>query len=354
MTESKTPWPDQITSISEAKAWIQEVLPEHPTVEGPTALLNVKRLGWGVVARFSVSGCHDVVLKINTLGLFRSAPHAFELVHFARPDHTPPLIAHDSKGDQNWMLFWALDYPTVEEVGKDSLFVEMAREIARIQGIVASLPGSRHAKLPHFSAETIPKQFDELLNLLKTRYLPVFDKRRGAYLERFGFDIPTDLYKQLLSHRETVQNWTNELISMNWPDALDHVDLHSGNAFSKDDGSIAIIDWEEAQISCPFFSLDRLLEDAADFDISHGYVRTDPDIDSTPTTLAVKEAYLEMLPWRTTSERMRGLELALNLSPIKTMAEGETFNAALSREQGNPVQAAHLWLRALKRWTASV
>ncbi|WP_216327930.1 phosphotransferase [Deinococcus aestuarii] len=352
-TSEERRWPDALLSVQDALIWIQAALPPHHTAQGPTALLNVK--AWGVVARFHVLAPepYDVVFKVGALPLFRSAPRAFELAHLARPHHTPELLASRQDGEQTWTLFRAFEGHVVRDAEGTGAVVEMARELARVQAAVLTLPESARLGLPHFPLTSIPTQFDQLLTLTRERYLPIFEERRQDFRSTFNLDLPPNLAERLEVHRGRVQTWTDELAAMNWPESLDHVDLHHENGVVQPDGSVLLLDWEEAQLALPFFSLDRLLEDAREYDERAGIPQAVTGIDGTPTVLAVRAAYLDTLPWRTWEERATGLDLALQLAPIKALAEGEAFNDALGRERGNPVQAAFLLLRALRRWEAS-
>jgi hypothetical protein len=121
----------------------------------------------------------------------------------------------------------------------------------------------------------------------------------------------------------------------------------------KRDGGILIYDWEEANLSCPFFSLDRLLDDARPLHLRIGSpINTSDQLPYTPAELAVRSAYLAEIPWGNYAERERGFDLAMCLGPIKTAYEAIGLAEALGWEEGSPHILAWALGRALPRWRA--
>ena len=80
------------------------------------------------------------------------------------------------------------------------------------------------------------------------------------------------------------------------------------------DGTVILLDWEEATVGCPLSSLERLLGVARE----HGNVEP------------VCEAYLETLPWGDRGD----LERAMRLAPLKLAWEFRSFVRKLG--WGNP------------------
>jgi len=110
------------------------------------------------------------------------------------------------------------------------------------------------------------------------------------------------------------------MVSMGWPDSIDHVDLHRDNSVVNANGSVMIFDWEESVLGCPFFSIDRLLWDAEEFGIENEVLQT----------------YLETIPWQTIKERRRAFDLARCLSPVQREIERATFRSARGLSKINP------------------
>ncbi len=98
-------------------------------------------------------------------------------------------------------------------------------------------------------------------------------------------DQPPALVDELEKNRPRLIEWASELDHL-VPHSIDLVDLHLSNAMCASDGRLVILDWEEAVISCPVFSLERLLVDAAEAgvedDVSRTYIeRLLPDLATT-------------------------------------------------------------------------
>ena len=89
--------------------------------------------------------------------------------------------------------------------------------------------------------------------------LPVVDIRRlpGALLEDDLSDQPAELVLWLHDALPSLQLDANALAEI--PLSLDHPDMNMSNAIILSDGRAILLDWEEATVGCPFFSLDQLL-----------------------------------------------------------------------------------------------
>ena len=113
-----------------------------------------------------------------------------------------------------------------------------------------------------------------------------------------------------------------------------------------------LFDWEEATLGCPFLSLYRLLDDARTLDIQAGRTAIIYDGRYAPSELAVRQAYIEALPWQTLPERGRAFDLAMCLAPVRAIHDGMGFAAAQGWPKGIPPQVAMLSTQALLRWEA--
>jgi aminoglycoside phosphotransferase (APT) family kinase protein len=194
--------------------------------------------------------------------------------------------------------------------------VALAQATARVQAAVSALPDAERRGLPHSPVERLPEWLDELVADVGRRH-----PRARHVLDRLG------------RLRAPVGEWTAELLAGGWPDSIDHTDLHARNALIDERGLVRIVDWEEAVVGLPFFSLDRLLEDAR----------------ALGASIAVRDAYLGALPWKSLRERRRALEVALALAPIKVAHECLVFWRARGRPSGNPYLTDFFALRALRR-----
>jgi hypothetical protein len=126
--------------------------------------------------------------------------------------------------------------------------------------------------------------------------------------------------------------WADELDA--WPMSVDHTDLNDTNGIVRRSGRVVIVDWEEAVLACPFYSLDRLLDDAR----KRGVAR------------AVTSAYLSSLPWGTLPERRRALHLALALAPLKATHDAREFFQRIGRLHPPQRLTASMLTTAFGRW----
>ncbi len=342
---SERAWPADLLDAAEVADWIAAVLPGRPAASGPVEIYRSKE--WGVTARFAVTpggepgraaeGDTDrrdeVVFKASALPLFSYSPAIYELLNPRFPDETPRMLAWDGRGEQTWSLFRPFAGRKLSEAGSPAALVELARTVARIQTGIAQAPPGETAHLPYLPARTIPALFEALLHKIRDRHLAVW--RASGWAVR-DIALPDDPLGALGRFRGQVEAWSEELGTGGWPDSIDHVDLHTDNAVLRDDGRILVYDWEEAIIGCPFFSLERLLDDARGYD----------------AVGAVRDAFLDALPWQTRERRERALDLALRLAPIKLAYEGEIFAEARGWAGGHPRLTAWCMARALQRWEA--
>jgi thiamine kinase-like enzyme len=121
---------------------------------------------------------------------------------------------------------------------------------------------------------------------------------------------------------------------MNIPYSIDHVDLHPGNAVRLDNGRILIYDWEEAVVSCPFFSTDKLLDEAFKLDNRDG--STGDGLWSV-SQMAVKEAYISKMKCLTFSERSEAFDIAMCIAPVKYAYQGTFFIEQVGWFESAPV-----------------
>ena len=347
-------WPSEAVDVEEVQAWIASVLPRQPRVLGPVEVLQAKE--WGVTARFvavtadvstaTPASAEEVIFKASWLRLFARAPEIYALLSRHCQGSVPDLLAAARRGDETWTLFRAFDGSTVEALRERAPLLEVARTLARIQSTIAAVPAEEKQALPRTALALMPMMFDIVLRDVRERHAAFWQSADGQPLARH-FHLPTDIVAQLEAYRPLVRRWTDELIEGVWPESIDHVDLHWENAIVQADGRLLIYDWEEAVLSCPFFSLDRLLDDARELD-GLGESGADP----SPTERLLRDAYLDALPWQTRDRRERALNLALCLAPIKTAYEGILLAEALDWDEGMPNVTAWALARALPRWSA--
>ena len=292
-------WPDGLTDVLAVTQWISETLPGNPTVSGPSRIYQVKK--WGIVAQFDLrisSNVESVVFKASHLSMFTYCPLVDAMLWRRCPKHVPEILAYETWADRAWYLYRPFTARLVSSICGGGPIEEIARAFAEIQGIVAAQPESELVSIPRVPLDGLPERVEEL---------------RCASEE---FEFPSELHDL----PELLAMWTDELVDMAWPDSIDHVDLQRDNAAATEDGAVLIFDWEEAVLGCPFFSIHRLLWDAEEFG------RRDQ----------VLQAYLEGLPWGSSGDRRRALDLARCLSPVQREVERAAYRVAQNWPKINP------------------
>jgi len=272
MTNEQPAWPDEHIALDAASRWVASACGRE--VE-PPEILQTKR--WGVTARFG-----SVVLKASFTPLFPQVTEVHALLDSIVPEGAPQLIASEMVDGQLWTLFEHIPGATAEEVGTARALEATARELARVQAAVAKLDLSR---LPVFDVRSVP----------------------GALLEDDLSDQPVELVQWLRDAQPSLQLDADALAAI--PPSLDHPDVNASNAIILNDGRAILLDWEEATVGCPLFSLDRLLDDAH----------------KLSAVETVRDVYLETL----CAGGSEQVERAMRLVPLKLAHEFRAYARAL-------------------------
>lgn len=342
-------WPAHLVDESAVRGWIRAVLPGKPRVLHPTIL---HQKAWGLTARFpllpdaATADPHDgVIFKASLLPLFAAAPRIYTLLSRHCPDQTPRHLASVAHGAQTWSLFGPLPGDAVGANSDLGVAAAMARTLGEIQAAIALLPAEETAILPRQPLHTLPSLFDVVRDEIETKLLPIWREKGNAF--DCG-ELPRDVLDRLTAYRPQVQQWTDALLAGGWPETLDHVDLHTDNAMVHPNGQVMILDWEEAVLSLPFFSLDRLLDDVRPGRL----LPAGSEAREESGKALIRSAYLTALPWETESDKEHAFALAMLLAPIKAAYEGIVFAEArgiapLAR------MTAQCMAKALSRWKSS-
>jgi aminoglycoside phosphotransferase (APT) family kinase protein len=288
MTNEQLAWPDEHIDLAAASQWVASAC--GCTAE-PPEVLQLKR--WGVTARFG-----SVVLKASYTPLFPQVTEIHALLDQIVPAGAPRLMCSEMVGGQLWTLFEHLQGPTAEEVGTSEALVATAHELARVQVAVATL---------------------DLAGV------PVLDVRRipSILLEDDLSDLPAERVQWLREAQPSLQHDADALSDI--PQSLDHPDVNGSNAIMLDDGRAILLDWEEATVGCPLFSLDRLLSDTRELsavdDVASVYLdafsacgseQLDRAMRLVPLKLAYEfRAYARALSWPNPHTRLTTLLLEL-------------------------------------------
>ncbi len=266
-------WPNEHITLEAASRWIAAAC-ERGVVDPPD-ILRTKQ--WGVTARFG-----SVVFKASFTPLFPQVMGVHALLERIVPEGAPRLIASEMVNGQLWTLFEHVQGATAEEVGTIGALEAMACELARVQAAVAEL---------------------DLTGL------PACDVRRvpGALLEDDLSDQPAELVQWLRDAQPSLQLDADALADI--PLSLDHPDVNGSNAILLNDGCAILLDWEEATVGCPLFSLDRLLSEAHELSAVE----------------AVRDVYLDTL----CAGGSEQVERTMRLVPLKLALENRAFARGL-------------------------
>jgi aminoglycoside phosphotransferase (APT) family kinase protein len=272
MTKEQLAWPSENIDLAAASQWVASACGRE--VDAPT-ILQLKQ--WGVTARFS-----SVVLKASYTPLFPQVTEIHSLLDQIEPEGAPRLMCSEMVNGQLWTLFEHLQGPTAEEVGTSEALVATARELARVQAAVARLDLTR---------------------------VPAFDVRRvpSILLEDDLSDQPAEWVQWLHDAQPALQRDADALADV--PPSLDHPDVNGSNAIMLGGGRAILLDWEEATVGCPLFSLDRLLSDAHELSAVE----------------AVSSAYLDTF----NACESEQLDRAMRLVPLKLAHEFRAYARAL-------------------------
>lgn len=291
---AKADWPEDRIPLAAAKEWVTSVCGHSA---GTPEILRIK--SWGVTARFG-----SAVLKVAHTPLFPQVVDVHKVLELIEPKASPRLIAHDELDGQYSTLFEFLPGVTAEESGTSEALAAVAGELARVQTSASKLDLSGLPVLP----------VGETLNLL---------------LEDGLSDQPIELVQWLHKAESALRLDATALAEFSL--SLDHPDVNASNAIVQQDGDVILLDWEETTVGCPFFSLDRLLDEAREHSAVH----------------PVSEAYVRNLPWGT----REGLERAMRLVPLKRAWENRTYARKLGWSHPHTAVTTALLKLARKRST---
>jgi len=227
-----TRWEDK-DWLAGAVSWVDERLaelgrsrtgePEQPHVRS-----------WATALRVPTAD-GPVWFKANTPEL-RHEVAVVELVSARVPDRVPPLLASDV--ERGWMLMADAGERLREVVAEE-------RSLARWHDVLAGAADIAVALEPDADDLVAAGLPDLRLHLLVDAYAELVDR----------FELEPRFQDAVGRVRDLV----DELASYAVPETLQHDDLHDGQVFVKD-GRNLILDWGDAVVSHPFFTMSVTLE----------------------------------------------------------------------------------------------
>lgn len=292
MTDDSLIWPTDKISEAEVREWVRQVCGIDVS---RAEILQTK--SWGVTARFD-----SVVFKASFVSLYPQASQVQRVLEQVAPDAVPRLLAVTERGGQLWSTFENVPGQTAEAVGSATVLSDVAKQLARVQraATMAKLEG-----IPSFSPYDIPEILADDVS-----------------------DQPDELSAWLRESISQLKELAATLLFI--PFSLDHPDMNWSNAIVRANGSIVLIDWEEATVGCPLFSLDRLLSDARD----------------TGCEAQVADAY--QLEYQGITSEM--LVNASILAPLKLAIEARAFARGLAWQHPHTKYTTHLLQLARSRY----
>jgi phosphotransferase family enzyme len=258
-------WTDPVW-LAEARAWIDE---------------QAVRLGWSVVGE--IEQPHDrpwaTVLRVPTergdLYFKANAPPLqfeaalVEVLAGRRPDAVPPLVAVDLQ--RGWML--------MEDAGmRLRQVVEQERAFDRWLDVLPLYAGLQL---------DFAERADDLVALgapdLRLARLPALFEQLLQECE-----LPADEAERAFASLPRVRALCDELAGFGLPETIQHDDFHDGQVYVRD-GRYLLLDWGDACVSHPFFTLSVTLEGM----LAWGLDDVEGSVDTTPFLNAYLTAFAD-------------------------------------------------------------
>ncbi len=265
--------------------WLAEV---HTWVDARLADAGLQRAGeaeqthvtlWSTVIRIPTDR-GDVWFKANDEAL-RHESGVVELLAAEVPELVPPLLADDT--ERGWLL--------MADAG------EWLRTVSPREGhldhwleVLPAYAGAQLAMVPHVDALLALGVPDRRLPTLPAGYASLMDE--------------IDAEPRFRAAAAQVDDLVGRLAAYGIDETLNHDDLHDGQVFVKD-GRVLVMDWGDACISHPFFTLSVTLEGV----LSWGLDDVEDSLDTTPFL----DAYLAPFRERYDGDLAEAARLALRL-----------------------------------------
>ena len=230
-------WTDPLW-LAEAHEWIHE----HVARLGAVAVGTIDQphvRPWSTVMRVPTDR-GDVYFKANTASLRHEAALVTVLAA-RRPDLVPPLLAVDV--ERGWMLMTDGGTRLREIIERDrdlTCWLEILPLYAGLQiDLADQVDEMLAAGVPDLRLSTLPSQYEQLLDDL--------------------VELPSDDRRRLEGNVSQVREMSDELAGYGLLETVQHDDFHDGQVFVRD-GRYLLLDWGDACISHPFFTLSVTLE----------------------------------------------------------------------------------------------
>ncbi len=255
-------WTDPVW-LAHAHEWIGEQVSQLGL--GTVGVIDQHHIRrWSTVMRVPTES-GDVYFKANTSALRHEAA-VVTVLAAQRPDCVEPLLAVDLA--RGWMLMadaGARLRGIVERERDRTCWLEILPLYAGLQIDLADHADELVALgVPDLRLSTLPTRFEQLLGTL--------------------VELPSDERRRLDGNVSRVREMCDELAAYGLPETIQHDDFHDGQVFVRD-GRYLLLDWGDACVSHPFFTLSVTLEGM----LAWGLDDVQDSVDVEP----FRDAYLE-------------------------------------------------------------
>ena len=224
--------------LAEAHAWIREHAAALDAGEvGAIEQPHVRP--WSTVLRVPTEA-GDLYFKANAAA-FRHEAALVALLAARRPDCVPALLAVDT--DRGWLLMADAGSRLREIVGRERDLTRWLEVLQLYAGLQIDLAADAEELValgvPDLRLARLPALYEQLLDTLT--------------------ELPPDDRRRLEARVPWVREMCEELAAYGVAETIQHDDFHDGQVFVRD-GSSLLLDWGDACVSHPFFTLSVTLE----------------------------------------------------------------------------------------------
>jgi hypothetical protein len=268
--------------LAEAQAWIREQVTPVGAIEQP----HVRP--WSTVMRVPTEG-GAVWFKANTEALRYEAALVARLAA-RRRDCVPPLVAVDL--ERGWMLMEDAGTTLRALIAEERSLERWLHVLPLYAGVQIDMAGEAEELIalgvPDVRLATLPEQFERLVAALAGEL--VEDEQR------------------LRDQLPWIAEACDELASFGIPETIQHDDFHDAQVFVRD-GRYLLMDWGDACISHPFFTLSVTLEGVISWGLE--------DVEGSEDIAPYRDPYLEQFAcFGSRDDLVRACDLALRLGWI--------------------------------------
>ena len=255
-----------------AEDWIGEEL-ARLGLSRSGAFDQVHERSWSTVIRVPTE-VGDVFFKAVASPL-RHEVALTELLGSRRPDCIPPPLAVDR--ERGWMLSEDGGQTLRELIAAERNLDRWAEVLPLYASVQIDLIGDVEVLLalgvPDIRLDVLPAKVEAILDEI--------------------VDLPDDERRRLVSSLPWVREACEELSAAGIPETIQHDDLHDAQVFVRD-GHYLLLDWGDACISHPFFSLAVTLDGVISWGVD--------DVQGSAPTEPFRAAYLEPFSGHTASD----------------------------------------------------